>query len=109
MYIRRYYKKGKEIRGKTISDEFFKKLVDSKGIETALFMDNANYDIIFESEEERTQYLNDSYNRVIENIGWYLQNLEEVPTFSASQFIYYENMSCFTPEGGKINSKPKGL
>ena len=65
----------------TWSDEYFQRMIREKGEKEALRIDNANYEIILESDEEERSWFFDSCNRVLENTRWYLDNLDRIPTF----------------------------
>jgi len=108
MYIRRYYPKGNKYN-KTLSNDYFNNLVETRGLDFALYQDNANYEIIFESKKERKEYIKSSYERVMANPRWYLDNLEKLPTFSIYNRIFKETDEVFSIEGQKMLSKPKTI
>ena len=106
MYIRRYYPRGVELT-KTFTDDYFNSLVIKYGIEKALLYDNASYEIIFETDEERDEYVTKSYERVYANPRWYIENIENIPTIGSKK-VYDKNINCFTMEGTMLQ-KPKTL
>ena len=104
MYIRRYYPKG-IIAGKTYSDEYFEQLINTYGLDYALYIDTAYYEFVFEDQEEKTNYINDSYYRVMENPRKYLDSLDDLPTFSIHDKIYKEKTKCFTINGESVKKR----
>jgi hypothetical protein len=101
MLIKRYYRK-KSKHNRTITDEFFALLIEQKGLPTAIDMDNASYDILFESKEERETYVDNSYKRVLANISYYLDNLEVIPTISNTKVLAGNHQNLFTLDGTLI-------
>ena len=108
MYIRRYYPKGNTYN-KTLSNEYFNQLVEENGLDFALYQDNANYEIIFESKKERKEYIKHSYEKVMANPRWYLDNLDKLPTFSIHNRIYNGKDEVFTIDGQKKVEKTKTI
>lgn len=102
MYIRRYYPQGNKYE-KTYTDEYFQEMIVKYGIERAINLDNAEYEFVFESTKERKDFLNSSYDKVIQDTNFYLDNLESIPTFSVHEKILTDNITCFTIDGTKIN------
>jgi hypothetical protein len=80
MRIRRYYKKGCKYKY-TISDEYLNVIALEKGLDQAGKIDNANYELILDNDEEMRDWFFDCLNRVIENPRFYLDNLDYLPTF----------------------------
>lgn len=96
MKFRRYYLKGVKYE-RTLSPEYFDELVSLYGVEYAIEQDTAEYELFFEDREEYDDYLQDSYLKVMNNIRWYLDNLDKVPVFetklcSQNQKLYKVNM-----------------
>ena len=56
-------------------------MIEEKGEEVAIRMDNASYDIVLESDEEERSWFFDSCNRVLNDTRWYLDNIDKIPTF----------------------------
>ena len=107
MYIRRYYRRG-ITKDKSLTEDYFRLLVEQKGLDYALSQDTANLEFIFESKQERDDYVQASYWRVINDPAFYLEHLEEIPTFNKSGKIYDYDIFCYNLEGAFIN-KPKDL
>jgi len=97
MYIRRFYRKGIELPH-TFSDKYFEQMVEDYGLNKALAIDNAQYEIIFESRKERNDYFWQSAQRVIDNPRYYLDNLDNIPEIGNGR-VYSEDISCFTHLG----------
>jgi hypothetical protein len=104
MYIRRYYPRGSKFK-RSYTNDFFAKMVADNGIEFALRVDNASYEIIFESRKEQKEYLQECYNRVLADVRWYLDRLDELPTFNSSGRVYDKHINCFTTEGAEVKSQ----
>ena len=83
MRIRRYYRRGSKPKY-TISEEYYKILVRKYGVDRASVIDNANYAIILESDEEEKSWYFDCLSRVLSNPRWYLDNIEFLPTFKVN-------------------------
>ena len=80
MKYRRYYSKGSQQKFVN-SDEEFEKMVDTLGFETAVELDNANIEIIPETDEEHKELFFESCDRVLRDTRFYLDHLDIVPTF----------------------------
>jgi len=80
MMIRRYYRKGVKYNY-TICNDYLQKLIGERGQDEASRLDNASYEIILQSKEEQLDWFNDCLRRVIKNPRYYLDNLENIPTF----------------------------
>ncbi len=80
MRLRRYYMKGVKYPY-TINDSYLKKLVIEKGEVEAALIDNANYEIILESEEEEKKWFFECLQRVQNNTRYYLNNIDKLPVF----------------------------
>lgn len=89
MKFRRYYLKGVSY-DRVMSEEQFNEIVRNEGIDVAMMQDNAHYDIKFDSDEEMIDYYNDSCLRLINNMRWYLDNLDKVPTFEVEKRKVYK-------------------
>ena len=107
MYIRRYYPKGYKY-DKTYTDDYFEHMINEYGIDVVMEIDNANYEIIFENEDEKVKYISHSYERVLKDIRYYLDNLRDIPVIS-SKTVFDGKLSCFTTAGVRLPQKPKPL
>lgn len=103
MFIRRYYRTNTDYV-KTYSDEYFVTLLEKFG-ERAVDFDTADYELVFETEEEKESYVLNSYVRVLNDVGWYLDNLSKVPVFSKSNKVYDGVIKCFDLNGNLIGNK----
>jgi hypothetical protein len=81
--FRRYYPKGSKHKF-VINDEQFKTLVDTYGQEEALERDNASLELIPESKQEMKEAFFNSCDNVLKNTGFYLNNLDKIPTFGVN-------------------------
>ena len=97
MYIRRFYRKGIELPH-TFSDLYFEHLVQEKGLDEALWIDNAQYELVFQDRKERNEYFFNSCQRVINNPRYYLDNLDNIPEIGNGR-VYSGQISCFTTLG----------
>ncbi len=82
MKYRRYYPKGSHHKY-VQSDEQFEETIKQIGFDEAVERDNAQMEIIPESDEEMKQMFFDSCDRVQRNPSFYLDNLDKIPTFTA--------------------------
>lgn len=80
MKYRRYYSRGSNHKYVN-SEEQFEKMVGVYGFEAAVELDNANIEIVPETNEEHIKLFNDSCERVMNNTRFYLDNLDKVATF----------------------------
>ncbi len=80
MFIKRFYKAGMKYK-RTYTDEYIQKLIEQVGEEEALRIDNATYALVLETKEEEKSWFFDGCNRVLRNTRWYLDNLDDLPTF----------------------------
>lgn len=83
MFIRRFYRCGFKYN-RTYTDEYIKDLIEKLGEEEAMNIDNAEYAIVLENPEEERIWFFESCQRVLDNTRWYLDNLENVPTFKVN-------------------------
>jgi len=79
MKMVRFYRKGQRLPY-TVSEKYYKQL-QKDGRE---FIDNANYAMVLESDEEEKSWFFDSLRRVYENPKYYLDNLDSCMTFRVS-------------------------
>ncbi len=104
MLLRRYYKKGEKYNN-TISEEFFEKMVANNGLSFAMKKDNAYYEIVFENEKERDKFVNQTYENVIKNPRFYLDNLDSLPVYKRTNLAKNMKSPLFTPEGTRYTKK----
>ena len=80
MFIRRFYKAGTKYK-RTYTNEYIQNLIEQVGEEEALKIDNATYALVLETKEEEKSWFFDCCSRVLRNTRWYLDNLDDIPTF----------------------------
>lgn len=108
MMLRRYYKKGVKYKY-TISDSYLEKLIVDRGIDEATRIDNASYDIILDSGEEKV-WFDDCCNRIMQNPRFYLDNLDKLATFKVNytkmfpEKILYKTKTFINKRNGKVKS-----
>ena len=76
MQLIRFYRKGSKPKY-TVSEEYLKTLKS----QNREFIDNASVAIVLDTDEEEKIWFNECLNRVYNNPGYYLRNLDSLMTF----------------------------